>query len=181
MKKNDFMTKIKNEIDSQNQKLTDANTEISTTNAKIEKLTQEIAAYSDYENVDKFAELKADKARLEAKVELMSRQLNALRTSANDTIMDNLNAFNSEKLAIYKQYNDKIIDVTKQIETIYADAISEIDSLKNLYSAYTTAFNVSPQQAAQVPINNFLDDSGILYAARGFLQKFEQIRSLTGK
>lgn len=181
MKKNDFMTKIKNEIDSQNQKLTDANTEISTTNAKIEKLTQEIATYSDYENVDKFAELKADKARLEAKVELMSRQLNALRTSANDTIMDNLNAFNSEKLAIYKQYNDKIIDVTKQIETIYADAISEIDTLKNLYTAYITAFNVSPIQTNQVPINNFLDDSGILYAARGFLQKLEQIRSLTGK
>ena len=176
MKKNDFKTMMKNEINEQNKKIETAKASIATTTATIEKLTKDIAEYSDFENPDKFTLLKADKAHMENTAELMKRQLKNISKADDSKIMSDLNAFNAEKVAIYKKYNDKIAEVTKELESINADVTNEINELTNLYNAWIYAFGVNERQISQTQINYFLDESGILPATRQYLSKLEQIR-----
>lgn len=176
MKKNDFKTMMNNEINEQNKQIEAAKAGIATATATIEKLAKEIADFSDFDNPDKFNLLKAEKNQAEINAELMRKKLKTISTADNSKIMSDLNAFNVEKLAIYKKYNDKIIELTEQIEAIDADVTREINELTNLYNAWIYAYGVNDTQLSQSQLNYFLDDSGILPATRQYIMKLKQIR-----
>ena len=178
MKKNEFKTKIRNEIDSQNDKIMKVRNELSSVTTSISNITQAIADFSDFDNVDKFDELKSEKARLENHAELLSRKLAELKTTDSTKIMNDLQAFKSEKLAIFEKHNAKIMELTKQIEDIDADVTREINELQSILSDWIRAYNIDYSQCTMAQVSIVHDDSGILPIARSYLDMINQLRKI---
>lgn len=178
MKKNDFLSMINNEIVSQNNKLKETKDNIASTTAEIEKLTQAINEYSDYENPDKYEKLKSDRSRMCTKLELLERHFKEIKTQDKDNTITQLQGFNSEKNAIFKKYNDQIMVVVEQLKQIEADATKDINALSDLYKNWISAFNIDNQQVSQTFISNFSDDAGILSATRQFMQMINRTMQL---
>ncbi len=143
MKNNTIASEMQKKIATQSEKIAKIDNDIATEKALIASLSERIASYTDYENVEAFNALRSEKAEAEGKLELLNRKRKAEETISPEEVRTDYNQFFTEKKAILDKFDKDAAPLIEKLEALFNETHSNIEELNRIFGTWSRTFRIT--------------------------------------
>lgn len=148
-KQTDILTEMREKIATHNEQITTLQTDLESTKTEIRDLTGKLNAFTDYEDMAAYEELKARLATAENRLVMINKKLKATMAPAPGEVSKDKRWFMDKKREILKNYDADAAILLDQIEQLCNKTQGELDALTKLHVEWSRSFAADAVTAFQ--------------------------------
>jgi len=174
MKKNDFISNMKKNIENRQNRIATITNEMASVKATVDELTAKINEFADINDVRTFGKLKEDRSINENRYELLERKLNAEKHALDMNLSQTIRAFQMEFEEIDRRCEADVIPSVITMQKRCEDASEEKTELQNMFNKWVEVYNVPANLLSGASTFGMMDVTGTTVAVTKLYNTFKQ-------
>ena len=148
-KQTDIFAEMKEKVAAHNEQIATMQTDIADTETEIKDITGKLNAFTDYEDMAAYEELKARLATAENRLVMINKKLKATMAPGQGEVSKDKRWFMDKKREILKNYDADAAILLDQIEQLCNKTQGELDALTKLHEEWRRSYAADAVTAFQ--------------------------------